>query len=188
MSNTRRRASSRSAARRPVTATGATADIIKSWTAFLPALDATSFSIYFQLHQLDLLAIRLTNRIAAKFHINSLDVNLLLAVRREQGSHPVRPSDLWRRFDLAPSVITYRVDRLVKLRMLVRLPHPDDRRALHLRLTAKGEKTIVSVVRQHNIISSRNLAVVDEIAGGRTKLEQLLAALLRQWEQIETSK
>ncbi|HEY4210807.1 MAG TPA: MarR family transcriptional regulator [Steroidobacteraceae bacterium] len=161
------------------------AEVINSWLSFLPSLDATAFSIYLQLHQIDLLAIRQTNRIAEKYGMNSLDVNLLLAVRRQQSAQIVRPSDLWRRFDLAPSVITYRIDRLVELGLLIRVPHPEDRRALHLRLTQKGETAIISIVRQHNTAAATHLTDVDKMPGGRARLEKLLGALLKRWEQGE---
>lgn len=166
-------------------ASGPMAEVIHSWLAFLPSLDATAFSIYLQLHQIDLLAIRQTNRIADKYGMNSLDVNLLLAVRRQQSAQIVRPSDLWRRFDLAPSVITYRIDRLVELGLLVRVPHPEDRRALHLRLTQKGETAIISIVRQHNTAAASYLTDIDKMPGGRVRLEKLLGALLKRWEQGE---
>jgi len=164
-------------------ASGPMAEVIQSWLAFLPSLDAAAFSIYLQLHQIDLLAIRQTNRIAEKHGMNSLDVNLLLAVRRQQSSQIVRPSDLWRRFDLAPSVITYRIDRLVELGLLVRVPHPEDRRALHLRLTQKGDTSIIAIVRQHNTAAANFLTDVDKMPGGRVRLEKLLGALLKRWEQ-----
>lgn len=164
---------------------GPTAQLVGNWAAFLPDLDATAFSIQLQIHQINLLAIRETNRIAEKYHINSVDMSLLMAIRRDQRSRPVRPSDLWRLFDLAPSAITYRVDRLFDLGYVVRLPHPEDRRALYLKLTPKGEAAVVSVVREFNAVAVEKLAEVDKVAGGRVKLDKLLTAFLRKWKETE---
>ena len=164
---------------------GATAQLVGNWSAFLPDLDATAFSIQLHIHQINLLAIRETNRIAEKYSINSVDMSLLMAIRRDQRSRPVRPSDLWRLFDLAPSAITYRMDRLFELGYIVRLPHPEDRRALYLKLTPKGETAVVSVVREFNAVAVEKLAEVDKTAGGRAKLDKLLTASLRKWQETE---
>ncbi|HEV7715507.1 MAG TPA: MarR family transcriptional regulator [Steroidobacteraceae bacterium] len=164
---------------------GPTAQLVGNWSTFLPDLDATAFSIQLHIQQINLLAIRETNRIAEKYKINSVDMSLLMAIRRDSRSRPVRPSDLWRLFDLAPSAITYRMDRLFDLGYVVRLPHPDDRRALYLKLTAKGETAVSSVVREFNAVAVEKLAEVDKIGGGRVKLDKLLTALLRKWRETE---
>jgi DNA-binding MarR family transcriptional regulator len=153
--------------------------------AFPTDLDATAIAIHLQIQQINLLSIRATNRIAEKFSIDSLDMSVLLAIRREQRSRPVRPSDLWRLFDLVPSAITYRVDRLFDLGYVVRLPDPEDRRALYLKLTPKGEAAVITVVREFNAIAVDKLADVDKIGGGRAKLQKLLAAVLHQWQDVE---
>ncbi|MEP7244284.1 MAG: MarR family transcriptional regulator [Gammaproteobacteria bacterium] len=164
---------------------GATAQLVGNWSAFLPDLDATAFSIQLHIHQINLLVIRETNRIAEKYSINSVDMSLLMAIRRDQRSRPVRPSDLWRLFDLAPSAITYRMDRLFELGYIVRLPHPEDRRALYLKLTPKGESAVVSVVRECNAVAVEKLGEVDKTSGGRAKLDKLLTAFLRKWQEAE---
>ncbi len=174
-------ANSRKGARSPAGGPAARADA----PAFPTDLDATAFAVHLQIQQINLLSIRATNRIAEKFSIDSLDMSVLLAIRREQRSRPVRPSDLWRLFDLVPSAITYRVDRLFGLGYVVRLPDPEDRRALYLKLTPKGEAAVLTVVREFNTIAVNKLSEVDKIAGGRAKLQKLLAAVLRQWQESE---
>jgi DNA-binding MarR family transcriptional regulator len=158
-----------------------TSEVVDTWSTLLPDLDPTAFSIGLHLHQINLLSIRATNRIAERYGINSVDMSLLLAIRRD--SHPVRPSDLYGPFDLAPSAITYRMDRMFEMGYIVRLPHPEDRRALYLKLTSKGEAAVVSIVRAFNALSIDKLSEVDKVSGGREKLDELLVAYLQKWVQ-----
>ncbi len=158
--------------------------VVKHWTALLPRLDSTAFSIQLKIYQINLLTVRATNVLASKFNINTLDVQLMMSIHREADEKLIRPSDLWRIFDLAPSVITYRVDRLHDLGFVVRLANPADRRTLHLKLTAKGEAALTAVVREFNRITVRKLADVDK-ARGRTKFDKLLTAYLDAWKDPE---
>jgi DNA-binding MarR family transcriptional regulator len=155
--------------------------VVKHWAALLPQLDSTAFSIQIKIYQINLLTVRATNVLAKEFDLNTLDIQLLMTIHREADEKLIRPSDLWRIFDLAPSVITYRVDRLHDLGFVVRLANLADRRTLHLKLTTKGETALKTVVRKFNRITIRKLASVDK-ARGRLKFDQLLTAYLDAWK------
>jgi len=159
--------------------------LIREWSAFLPDLDKSAFSIQYQLHRINVIATQVTNRLAIPFDINDIDVTLLMVIRRDQSVRPVRPSDLWRQFDLRPSAITYRIDRLHKLGLIDRRPDRCDRRAISLALTAKGEHAIVEIVRAFNDCVSERLATIDAI-GGREELDRLLGVFVAAWEAVST--
>jgi len=154
--------------------------VVKHWSTLLPQLDATAFSIQIKIYEINLLTVKATNVLAKKFNLNVLDIQLLMSIHREPDEKLIRPSDLWRIFELAPSVITYRVDRLHDLGFVVRLANPADRRTLNLKLTAKGENALKGVVREFNRITVRKLAAIDK-ARGRNKFDKLLAAYLDAW-------
>jgi len=158
--------------------------VVKHWGALLPKLDATAFSIQIKIYEINLLTERVTNVLAAKFNLNTLDIQLLMSIHREADEKLVRPSDLWRIFDLAPSVITYRVDRLHELGFVVRLANPADRRTLNLKLTPKGEAALKAVVRDFNRITVHKLAAIDK-ARGRSKFDKLLSAYLEAWQESD---
>src|SRR5207244_3710850 len=136
------------------------------------------------IYEINLLTERATSVLAAKFNLNTLDIQLLMSIHREVDKKLVRPSDLWRIFDLAPSVITYRIDRLHDLEFVVRLANPADRRTLNLKLTPKGEAALKSVVRDFNRITVRKLAAIDK-ARGRGKFDKLLSAYLEAWKESD---
>jgi DNA-binding MarR family transcriptional regulator len=167
---------------------GPTGQLLRDWVAVLPDIDITSFSIQLRIAQIDNLAIRTTNRIAAQFDLNHIDVRLLMAIKRaQQETSPIRPSDLWKRFDVAPSAITRRLDRFFERGLVERIPHPTDRRALYVKLTDKGHETTAAIVTAFHAATRKNMREVDQTPDGRRLLDNLLGALVRQWEASEPS-
>jgi DNA-binding MarR family transcriptional regulator len=161
--------------------------LIREWSAFLPDLDKSAFSIQYRIHRINVIATQVTNRLAAAFDINDIDVTLLMVIRRDQSARPVRPSDLWRQFDLRPSAITYRIDRLCRLGMIARLPDHSDRRAISLTLTPKGERAIVEIVRAFNHCVGERLAPLDALAD-RDALDRMLDIFVESWEAVSADR
>ncbi len=164
---------------------GPTGQMLQDWATVLPDIETTSFSIQLRIAEIDSLAIRTTNKIAAGYSINHVDVRLLMAIKRAEQETPIRPSDLWRRFDIAPSAITRRVDRLFDLGLVERTPHPTDRRGFYVKLTSRGQKTTAEIVSAFHAATLQNMSEVDGLPGGRQMLDKLLGALLRGWAGAE---
>jgi DNA-binding MarR family transcriptional regulator len=107
---------------------------------------------------------------------------MLMALIRAEHETPTRPSDLWRQFDIAPSAVTRRLDRLIELGLVNRTPHPTDRRGFNIHLTKKGRRTTAKIVSAFHAATLENMKEVDRIPGGRKMLSRLLTALARGWE------
>jgi len=161
---------------------GLMGQLLQDWVQILPNVDETSFAIQLRITQIDSLAIRTTNRIAAQFGIKQIHIRMLMAIRRAEQDSPTRPSDLWRQFDIAPSAVTHRLDRLIQLGLVARTPHPTDRRGFYIRLTKKGEKTTAKIVSDFHAATLKNMKEVDKLPGGRQMLRKFLAAFARSWE------
>lgn len=162
---------------------GLLGNLLQDWVTELPNIDQLSFGIQLRITQVDSLAIRTTNRIAAKYGIKQIHIRMLIALIRAEHEAPTRPSDLWRQFDIAPSAVTRRLDRLIKLGLVTRSPHPTDRRGFNLHLTKKGRKTTDKIISAFHSATLANMREVDKIPGGRKMLSKLLAALARGWEK-----
>jgi DNA-binding MarR family transcriptional regulator len=162
---------------------GLMGQLLQDWTKVLPNVDETSFAIQLRITQIDSSAIRTTNRIASKFGIKQIHIRMLMAIRRAEQDTPTRPSDLWRQFDIAPSAVTHRLDRLIQLGLVARTPHPTDRRGFYIYLTKKGEKTTAKIVSEFHAATLENMKEVDKLPGGRQMLRKFLAALARSWEK-----
>lgn len=155
--------------------------VVQTWAGHLPSVDHVALSVQLKLYQINLMAGRIYNRIASDFDISDVDVSVLMIIRREQDSRPIRPTDLWRRLDLRPSAMTYRLDRLAEIGLIERKPDPGDRRALFLNLTPKGVGTVNEIVRRFNVITAEKLAELGTLGGSVSELDKQLDFYLRAW-------
>lgn len=97
--------------------------------------------------------------------------------RREEG---MTPGELTRELLVTAGNVTGIVDRLVRLALAERRPVPDDRRAVRVRLTARGQKLMRRIIPRHRRDVAFLLARVpaDELA----RLRDLLGNLARSIE------
>jgi DNA-binding MarR family transcriptional regulator len=68
--------------------------------------------------------------------------DVLAALRRAGPPYRLTPTDLFNSMMVTSGGMTHRIDRLERLGLVERHRHPDDRRATHVGLTAKGRSTI----------------------------------------------
>ena len=156
---------------------------LEDWRALRPDLEPAAFSIVMYIRHLNLTAGRIIDDIAAEFDVNDSDVRLMMAIKRDQGGKPVRPSELSDRLSLTRGTITYRVDRLLAVGLAERIADPSDRRALFVRLTRKGEDVLNKVMTGFAAASEQALVRVDRMAGGRGALDTRLQALVADLEK-----
>jgi DNA-binding MarR family transcriptional regulator len=73
----------------------------------------------------------------------------LLAVKGFPGRDHVSVSELAERLQIRHHSAVGLIDRLVTEKLVLREPSPDDRRSVHIRLTARGEKMLAGLVAAH---------------------------------------
>ncbi len=156
--------------------------LVANWQTLRPDLEPTTFSILMHLGHLSIAFGRVLQGVAEEFGIGQSDVRLLMAIKRDQGGVPVRPSELSARLALTRATITYRVDRLLDLGLAERIADPTDRRALFVRLTPRGEEVLGTVMSRYAAVAETKFADVDEMEGGRAALERRLIAIARRFE------
>jgi DNA-binding MarR family transcriptional regulator len=71
----------------------------------------------------------------------------LFTLRRADG--PLSPSALSGALLVATGTMTGRLDRLEKLELIRRVPHPTDRRALEIELTPHGRELVDQAIGEH---------------------------------------
>lgn len=104
---------------------------------------------------------------------------VLLRLERREG---MTQADMAEALEIQPISLVRLVDRLCDQKLVERRPHPHDRRANLLYLTAKGRATLARLVPLGRKISSDLLASFDEAQAG-----QLLKQLLRIKDNIKRS-
>jgi len=155
--------------------------VVEAWRRGLPGLDAEAFSLQVKLYELHQAAGRIYNGIANEFSLNHIDLRILMVVCTDSAKGSVRPSDLGRLLHLAPSAITYRLDRLHDMGLLERLTDESDRRAFYLKLTDGGEHIVKQVVRRLTEATTKRLAMVREQGGNPAELDRQLELYLKAW-------
>ena len=157
---------------------GSLESFLEDWRALRPDLEPVGFSIIMHIRRLNLMLARIIDGIAAEHDLNDSDVRLLMAIKRDRGQGPVRPSDLSERLNLTRATITYRVDRFIELGLADRTADPSDRRALFVKLTPKGEQVAAEIMTRFAEIYEARLEGVDGLPGGRASLALYLRAMI----------
>ena len=98
--------------------------------------------------------------------------------RRDEG---ITPGELTRELLVTAGNVTGIVDRLVRLGLAERRPVPHDRRAVRVRLTARGQRLMRRIIPRHRRDVAVLLARVP--ADDLTRLRDLLGSLARSLEE-----
>lgn len=115
----------------------------------------------------------------ARFGLHHGEFDVLATLRRAGPPYALTPTKLFEATMVTSGAMTARLDRLEKAGLVVREPHPQDRRGVVVQLTDKGKQLIDDAVtahveNEHRILSGLTKA---EQASLSDLLERLLASL-----------
>ncbi|MEO6338855.1 MAG: MarR family transcriptional regulator [Caulobacteraceae bacterium] len=166
---------------------GPTALFVDYWLQQRQDLDPQVLALELTLARLNLLSKRSATWVAEAHGVTATDYSLMAVIKRGKDGKPIGPSDLAKLFNLRPSVITYRVNQLVERGLVRRADKPGDRRAILLHLTDKGAVMVDAILGSLANHLSNGLDALDGLPGGRDGFLDLLSALVRRLEQLETA-
>ena len=157
------------------------AHLLSDWRRERPDLDTWSIAILARVLRL---SAQLTQRSSAWLDELGLTweaFSLIVTLRRQGAPYALRPTDILRESLLTSGAVTNRIDRVVKLGLAERIPDPDDRRAIIVRLTADG------VVRADQAIAA-HIAHLEAVLGELDPPErgQLAGRLGRALQIVES--
>lgn len=157
--------------------------IVAAWRHERPDLDVSPMEILSRVsrlaRQLDLA--RKTS--FTDYGIEGWAFDVLSALRRSGEPYQLSPSALLQETLVTSGTMTNRIDRLVTAGWVERLPDPDDRRGVLVRLTEGGRATVDSaladlLVKEHDLLSRLT-------PSGRRKLASLLRELSTGFDSDE---
>jgi DNA-binding MarR family transcriptional regulator len=141
-----------------------------AWLQDIPNLDLEVEGIVDRMNGLSRRFKRSLNAVISEHDMTYEEWDVLGALR--QAGPPFRRSagELAKRTELSSGAMTSRLDRLEDAGLVKRIPDPDDRRGVHVELTAKGEKKWI------------------QSAGAEAAFEALIGAALnkREKEQLNS--
>lgn len=120
--------------------------LVEQWAHERPDLDMRAFSLTLRVTGLAMLIGQFGESVAKSLGLRYSEMLLLHALRREGEPYVLRPTDILKLLKVTSGTVTYRVDRLVKLGAVRRIPDPEDRRSMLIQLTAAGIRRIDKAV------------------------------------------
>lgn len=121
--------------------------ITLQWQSERSDLDLQNFLLAIYFMRLGTLVDRAYDRhCQKKYGINGGDMRLMLALRRSGPPYVKRPTDLFRTLLVTSGAITKKVDRLVQVGYVERLPDPSHQGGFLVHLTKKGLRVVEDAV------------------------------------------
>ncbi|MBD9367499.1 MarR family transcriptional regulator [Xanthomonas sp. XNM01] len=114
--------------------------------------------------------------LAARFELHRGEFDVLATLRRSGAPYALTPTGLYESLMLSSGAMTSRLDRLERKGLIERMPSPEDRRSILVRLTPAGLALIDSVLPLH--VANEQQAVAALTRKEQAQLDALLAKLL----------
>jgi DNA-binding MarR family transcriptional regulator len=153
---------------------------IEQWKRERPDLDVSPMGVLGRLNEASSLIAR--DRLAplfARFGLQAGEFDVLATLRRSGSPHALTPTALYEATMVTSGAMTNRLDRLEKAGLILRGPHPNDRRGIVVQLTEKGlalidEALTAHVANEHEILAGLTPAERETLS---RLLEKLIGSL-----------
>ena len=153
------------------------AKAIEQWKRERPDLDVSPMGVLGRLNEASSLIAR--DRLAplfARFGLQAGEFDVLATLRRSGAPYTLTPTALYEATMVTSGAMTNRLDRLEKAGLILRGPHPNDRRGIVVQLTEKGLALIDAAVTAH--VANEHEILAGLTGAERETLAQLLAKLI----------
>jgi DNA-binding MarR family transcriptional regulator len=154
------------------------AKAVEQWNRERPDLDVSPMAVLGRLSEASSLIAR--DRLAplfARFGLQSGEFDVLATLRRSGSPYALTPTALYEATMVTSGAMTNRLDRLETSGLILRGPHPNDRRGIVVQLTDKGLRLIDEAVTAHVANEHEILAALTRAE--RETLSHLLEKLIR---------
>lgn len=116
--------------------------IVESWHRERPDLDLAPVEVLSRITRLAKHLDRARKEAFAQADLESWEFDVLAALRRAGRPHELSPGRLLKETLVTSGTMTNRIDRLSDRGLVERLPDPDDRRGVIVRLTPRGQDAV----------------------------------------------
>ncbi|WP_433660916.1 MarR family winged helix-turn-helix transcriptional regulator [Nocardia sp. CA-128927] len=140
------------------------------WNRERPEVDVSPMAVIGRIQRLSRLFEQELKRFFSGFGMEFWEFDVLATLRRSGGDDGLTAGALIKVAMVTSGAITNRIDRLVAKDWVERLPCPEDRRVIRVRLTPAGRQMIDDVLPKHmeneqRLLASLNLESRDQLAG-----------------------
>lgn len=159
--------------------------IIAQWKRERPELDTSGFAVVARVLRLSRLLERRLDDALEPYGLQLWSFDVLATLRRNGAPYTMSPTQLLGSVMLTSGAMTNRLDRLEAAGLILRLPDPNDRRGVLVRLTEKGLRTVDTAVvaRMQEARDAVKGINASERASLTRGLRELMLALEQQEEE-----
>ncbi|MDT0203751.1 MarR family transcriptional regulator [Nocardioides sp. AE5] len=151
-------------------------ELVEAWQRERADLDLSPVEVFSRISRLSKL-LDLARRQAFTTHqIEPWEFDVLAALRRAGEPYELSPGRLIRETLVTSGTMTNRVDRLANRDLVERLPDPNDRRGVLVRLTPEGKERVDAAFEE--LLDSERALLADLPDRDRTQLAALLRTLM----------
>ncbi|MEV0648842.1 MarR family transcriptional regulator [Phytomonospora sp. NPDC050363] len=148
--------------------------IIGQWSRETPELRLDAMEIFGRVHRVSRLTLQRLEPVYLAYGIGRAEFDVIASIRRSGEPYTLSPKQIAATLMLSSGGLTGRLDKLERNGLVERLPDPNDRRGLRVRLTDAGREAVGKAV-------AAGLDVQHEVLDTLTPTEQeTLAGLLRK--------
>jgi DNA-binding MarR family transcriptional regulator len=151
-------------------------DLVEAWAHERPDLDLAPVAVFSRITRLARHLDRARRRAFTDHEVEPWEFDVLAALRRTGEPYELSPGRLLRETLVTSGTMTNRVDRLVARGLVERLPDPDDRRGVLVRLTGEGKETVDGAFAA--LLAAERALLAELDAEDRERLAALLRPLL----------
>lgn len=151
--------------------------LISAWERERPDLDVSPMHVLSRITRLALHLDRARKEAFADHDLEPSEFDVLSALRRSGDPYQLSPGQLVHETLVTSGTMTNRVDRLVRKGLVERLPDPDDRRGVQVRLTSAGRIAVdgaldALLTREKDLLAGLGSHEADDLATSLRKLSQ----------------
>jgi DNA-binding MarR family transcriptional regulator len=155
--------------------------LVEAWRRQRDDLDLQPMEVLSRVTRLGHHLDRARRQAFAEHDLEPWEFDVLAALRRAGSPYELSPGRLLKETLVTSGTMTNRVDRLTSRGLVERLPDPDDRRGVLVRLTPAGRTTVDGALEG---LLTREQALLTGLDGAeQRRLAQLLRALVLPFEE-----
>ena len=148
--------------------------IVGQWASEVPELRLRPMEVFGRIHRISRLTLQRIEPVYLKYGIGRMEFDVIASLRRSGEPYTLSPKQIGATLMLSSGGLTGRLDKLENAGLIERLPDPNDRRGLRVRLTDAGKEAVGHAV-------AEGLDVQGEVLDTLSAAEQeTLAGLLRK--------
>jgi DNA-binding MarR family transcriptional regulator len=155
--------------------------LVQAWQRERPDLDISPMEVLSRITRLARHLDRARRQAFAAHDLETWEFDVLAALRRSGKPYELSPGRLLRETLVTSGTMTNRVDRLENAGLVQRLPDPQDRRGVHVRLTPRGKERVDAALAD---LLDRERALLKGLSrSDRETLSSLLRRLVVPFEE-----